>query len=401
VRGRVDAHFVDLGEKELKNIARPVRVFAVGTNIESEAASAPPNTASGAPHLSLLVLPFANLSSDPEQEYFVDGVTDSLTTDLSRLHGSLVIGRNTAFTYKGKPVDLKRIGRELNVRYVLEGSIQRSGQRIRVNVQLIDAESGSHLWAERFDKPVADLFDLQDEIVARLARVLAAKIAAAEARRAERAQNPDALDHYFRGWAWIYKGTTPDNLNRARDFFDRALKIDPDNVEALSSAAWVDVIFAKNFMPDDSPARLAAAEAAVTKALSLAPGHAIPHETMGMVYIYTNRADRGIEQFERALALNRNLPGAHGQIGIAKLFLGRPEEVERHMLATLRLSPHDTFAYVCLMYLGLANLVLARDDEAVVWLRQSIEANRNNPRAHFLLAAAFAYLGRFEEARVA
>src|SRR6202044_759979 len=151
--------------------------------------------------LSIVVLPFANIGGGPEEEHFVDGVTESLTTDLSRIRGSFVIGRNTAFTYKGKPVDLKQIGRELNVRYVLEGSVQRGGNRMRVNVQLIDAETGNHLWAERFDKPLADLFDMQDEIVARLAGALNAELVAAEARRSEQAPTPDSIDLFFQGLA--------------------------------------------------------------------------------------------------------------------------------------------------------------------------------------------------------
>ena len=193
VRGRIDADFVDLGEMALKNIARPVRVYAISARSQHGApvsSVSAPNEQSP-PHLSIVVLPFANMSGDPEQEYFVDGVTESLTTDLSRINGSFVIGRNTAFTYKGKHVDAKQIGRELNVRYILEGSVQRGGARMRVNVQLIDAESGKHLWAERFDKPVADLFDMQDEIVARLANALSAQLFAAEARRAERKPNPE------------------------------------------------------------------------------------------------------------------------------------------------------------------------------------------------------------------
>ena len=145
------------------------------------------------------MLPFANMGGDPEQDYFVDGVTESLTTDLSRINGAFVIARNTAFTFKGKAVDVKKLGRELNVRYVLEGSVQRGGNRLRVNVQLIDAETGNHLWAERFDKPVADLFDMQDEIVSRLANTLDAELIAAEARRAERSPHPDAMDLVFQG----------------------------------------------------------------------------------------------------------------------------------------------------------------------------------------------------------
>ena len=193
VRGKIDADFVDLGEKTLKNIARPVRVYALKIGSESAApapSAAAPNT-QGPPRLSMVVLPFANMGGGAEQEHFVDGVTESLTTDLSRIRGAFVIGRNTAFTYKGKAVDLKQIGRELNVRYVLEGSVQRGGNRMRVNVQLIDAETGNHLWAERFDKPLADLFDMQDEIVARLANALNAQLVAAEARRAEQAPNPE------------------------------------------------------------------------------------------------------------------------------------------------------------------------------------------------------------------
>jgi TolB-like protein len=174
VRGKVGVEFADLGEQNLKNIARSVRTYAVIWDEPSpatEAERARPGTLLP-PRLSIVVLPFANLTDDPEQDYFVDGVTESLTTDLSRISGSFVIGRHTAFTYKGKAVDLKQIGREVNVRYVLEGSVQRSGNQLRVNVQLVDAETASHLWAERFDKPIADLFDMQDEIVARLARAL-------------------------------------------------------------------------------------------------------------------------------------------------------------------------------------------------------------------------------------
>src|SRR5271154_625552 len=177
----------------------------------------------------MIVLPFANIGGDPEQEHFVDGVTESLTTDLSRIRGAYVVARNTAFTYKGKPLDVKTVGRELNVRYVLEGSVQRGGNRMRVNVQLIDAEAGNHLWAERSDKPLADLFEMQDEIVARLAGSLNAQLVAAEARRAERTPNPNSIDLYFQGMALLHKGWTPDNLARACSFFDRALLTDPGN----------------------------------------------------------------------------------------------------------------------------------------------------------------------------
>src|SRR6516164_9157617 len=176
VRGKVPVEFTDLGEQTLKNIARPILAYTVGQSANARQTAPPP---SSAPRLSLVVLPFANIGGDPEQEYFVDGVTESLTTELSRINGAFVIARNTAFTFRGKPVDVKKLGRELNVRYVLEGSVQRGGNRLRVNVQLVDAETGNHLWADRFDKPVADFFDLQDEIVARLANMLNAELTAA------------------------------------------------------------------------------------------------------------------------------------------------------------------------------------------------------------------------------
>ncbi len=208
VKGRLDLAVSDLGPTQLKNIAEPIRVYAldVGTPAVAKPTPSPAPEKSAPPRLSMVVLPFANIGGDPEQEHFVDGVTESLTTDLSRIRGSIVIGRNTAFTFKGKPFDVKTISRELNIRYVLEGSVQRGGNRMRVNVQLIDAETGNHLWAERFDKPLADLFDMQDEIVARLAGALNAQLVAAEARRAEQAPTPDSMDLYFQGLGMVQQG---------------------------------------------------------------------------------------------------------------------------------------------------------------------------------------------------
>ena len=193
VKGRLDLKVTDLGPIQLKNMAEPIRVYSLQVGVPAQAKPAPflAPEKSAPPRLSIVVLPFANIGGDPEQEHFVDGVTESLTTDLSRIRGAVVIARNTAFDYKGKQLDVKTIGRVLNVRYVLEGSVQRGGNRMRVNVQLIDAETGNHLWAERFDKPLADLFDMQDEIVARLAGALNAQLIAAEARRAEKAPNPE------------------------------------------------------------------------------------------------------------------------------------------------------------------------------------------------------------------
>ena len=273
VKGRLDLAVSDLGPTQLKNIAEPIRVYSleVGQPAQAKPAPAPAPEKSAPPRLSIVVLPFANIGGDAEQEHFVDGVTESLTTDLSRIRGAVVIARNTAFTYKGKPLDVKTIGRELNVRYVLEGSVQRGGNRMRVNVQLIDAETGNHLWAERFDKPLADLFDMQDEIVARLANALNAQLVAAEARRAEQAPNPDSMDLYFQGLAWLNKGRTPDNVAQARGFFDRALTADPDNVDALIGSARADAIERAQFLCDRSHGGLRGGRSQVDQSLVVGP----------------------------------------------------------------------------------------------------------------------------------
>jgi TolB-like protein/class 3 adenylate cyclase/Flp pilus assembly protein TadD len=403
VRGRIDAHFVDLGEKNLKNIARPVRVFAVkiGSGGPAPAPSAIEQKRQDPPRLSLVVLPFANIGGDPEQEHFVDGVTESLTTDLSRIRGAVVIARNTAFTYKGKPFDVKAIGRELNVRYVLEGSVQRGGNRMRVNVQLIDAETGNHLWAERFDKPLADLFDMQDEIVSRLANALNAQLIAVEARRAEQAPTPDSMDLYFQGLAWFNKGLTPHYMTQSRSYFDRALIADPNNVDALIGLAGVEAIEGVNSFATDPLGSFAAAEAKLTEALSLVPDHAVGHMWLGLVYIWTKRAAEGIAKFEHALALDLNLARAEGAIGFGKILSGRAEETEAHVSEALRLSPRDTVAFVWITHVGLAKNLLGVWEQGVAWCRRAIEANRNYPRAYFQLALALAQLGRLDEARSA
>jgi TolB-like protein/class 3 adenylate cyclase len=400
VRGRVEAEFIDLGEKKLKNIARPVHVYAA--RIDTDRSGRAPGSAPSdvePPRLSIIVIPFANIGGDPEQDYFVDGVTESLTTDLSRIRGSFVIARNTAFTYRGKAIDITRIGRELNVRYALEGSVQRSGNRMRVNAQLIDAPTGSHLWAERFERPVVDLFEMQDEIVARIANTLNAQLIAVEARRAERAPTPDSIDLYFQGEAWVNKGVTFESMTMAREFFERALVLDPTNVDALASMSQVEANFAISLSTDDKAARFIAAEAAAAKALSLAPDHALAHLALGMVLGFTNRAAQGIAEYERALALDRNIAGAHALIGQNKLFIGRAEETEAHVLEALRLSPRDPWAYVWLLTAGFAACLLGRDEEAESWFRRSIEANRNYALCRFIHATVLAKAGRMDEAR--
>ena len=354
-----------------------------------------------APRLSILVLPFANIGGDRDQDYFIDGVTESLTTDLSRINGAFVIAHSTAFTFKGRTVEVTKLGRELNVRYVLEGSVQRGDNRLRLNVQLIDAETGAHLWADRFDKSVSDLFNMQDEIVSRLANTLNARLIEVEARRAELSLHADAMELYFQGRAWMNKGTTPEHLTRARGFFERALAIAPRSVDALVGLAGVDVTMGGNLLTDDQAPLFYAAETNVIKALSLAPDDALAHWVLGALYNFTNRAAQGIAECQQALALDRNLAGAHGSIGAAKFLMGRADETEDHILEAFRLSPRDTGAYWWCYCVARAKIQLGADADAASWLRRSIEANRNFPLSHFGLAAVLALLGAVDEARSA
>ncbi len=397
VQGRLEARMTDLGEKALKNIAHTVRVYAVaaGRDLEQHPAA---GTKSGPQRLSLVVLPFANLGGGAEQEYFVDGITESLTTDLSRISGAFVIARNTAFTYRAKPVDVREIGRDLNVRYALEGSVQRSGERMRVNVQLIDAETGAHLWAERFDKPVAELFDMQDEIVARIANAFSAQIVRVEARRAEKASDPDLLDYWFRGLDWIGKGINPESLAKAHECFEQAHAIDPNNVNAIVGLVFAEVIAIPMRVFERASESLASAEALILQALAAEPGNAMARYCLGLILLFSRRPEQAIAELERALAVDRNLAFAHAQIGFAKAVLGRAEETEGHVMEAMRLSPRDSGAYVWCDFLAVAKIMLGQEAEALDWCRRAVDTNRGYPMAHFHYSAALALCGRKEDA---
>ena len=445
VKGRLDLKVSDLGATHLKNIAEPIRVYSldgggVATTpsalaaVKQERGIPVPRTGSWTPrgpalaaalaallvlvaaaawyvldgrltkpaqagHLSIVVLPFENLSGDPSQDYFADGITENLTTDLSRLSGAFVIARNTAFTFRGKNVDAKEIGKELGVRYVLEGSVQRDQNQVRVNAQLIDAESGGHLWAERFDKPLADLFGMQDEIVASLASQLGAELITNEARRAERAPTPDSMDLYFQGMAWLNKGRNPGNVERARSFFERASALDPDNLDAAVGLAAAEVQGATGYYVDDRAERLASAEANLNRVLSQSPNNARAHYLIGRAFAQDKRGAQGIAESERALALNPNLASAHSLIGLAKLFDGHPEETESHELEALRVSPYDTEADVWVEYIALAKMHLGAYEEALAFFRRARELNPNYATGCFNMAADLVELGRLDEAR--
>jgi TolB-like protein/class 3 adenylate cyclase/Flp pilus assembly protein TadD len=396
VKGRLDLAVTDLGPTQLKNIAEPIRVYSLEVGQPAQAKPSPfAPEKSNPPRLSIVVLPFANMGGDPEQEYFVDGITGSLTTDLSRISGSFVIARNTAFTYKGKAVDLKQIGRELNVRYVLEGSVQRSRERMRINVQLVDVESGNHLWAERFDKPLADLFEMQDEVVVRLASQLSAELVSAEARRAGKSPNLDAYDLYFQGMAWLNRGTSHECSRHARSFFARALEIDPDHVDALIGSTHADIREVYSFEASERLTVLAAAEASLSRALSLSLDNAGAHLALSHVKSASNRPEQGLVEAELALALGGNVAQALQAKANAKLFSGFAEQAVECHLQVLRLSPRDPFVSNAI---GAAKLHLGEYEEARNWLGKSVVANPNYAMSHFFLAAALGQLGRIKEA---
>jgi tetratricopeptide (TPR) repeat protein len=312
----------------------------------------------------------------------------------------LVIARNTAFAYRGNRLDVRAIGRELSVRYVLEGSVQRSGERMRVSAQLIDAESGGHIWAERFDQPVAEMFDLQDAIVGRIATMLSAQLIAAAARRAEMKPTPDSMDLFFRGRAWLYRGVTPETIAEARPFFARARALDPENVYAIVGEAAA-CAFAAALGPADRDIAtlLAAAEIGAAKAVAVAPDYAEAHYAKGLALTFTKRSAQGVAAFERALGLNRNLVQAHAMLGFGKICLGRCEETEAHIHNAFRLSPLDPDTFMWMTFVGLAALHLGRNETAALWLNRSIDAYSGFPAAYFLLAAALGNLGQVGEAR--
>jgi len=352
------------------------------------------------PHISIVVLPFANLSGDANQDYFADGVTENLTARLSRLRGSFVIARNTAFTFKGRNVDAREIGKQLGVRYVLEGSVQRDQSQVRVNAQLIDAESGGHLWAGRFDGRLADLFQMQDQIVASLAGQLNAVLIADQARRAQRASNPNSMDLYFQGMAWSNKGLNSENLAQAHSFYERALALDPDNLPALTAKLNVELLLVGQSLVDDPAERLAAIEATLIKLLTRSPNNAVVHYLMCAVQIRTNRGAEGIAECERALALNPNMAHVRAQIGYARLLNGRPEETESHIREAIEASPRDANMYIWIGFIAAAKLYSGADEQAVAWLRRTLEFNRNYGIAHFYLSAALELLGRRDDAQV-
>jgi adenylate cyclase len=404
IRDKLPYPFEDRGEQSVKNIARPVRVFALRREAVANlpASSAPLATivsqSVGTPRLSIVVLPFANLSNDPEQQYFADGITEDLTTDLSRIADSFVISRNTAFTYRNKPVDTKQIGRELGVRYVLEGSVRRSGNQIRVTAQLIDAENDAHLWAERFAGDTGDLFALQNEITSRIAVALYLELIGAEATRPT--EHPDALDYILRGRAVSYKPPSREKYAESISLYERALALDPTSIEAQSYLAIYLAARAIDGVTDSAAADIVRAEGFAEQALAASPRSLIAHNAKGQVLRAQGRYDEAIPEYETVLALNRNYVHAYANIGQCKLFTGSIDEAIPIHEQAIRLSPRDPEIGIWYLRIGQAHLLRSRTGEAIIWFEKARNATPAHPGIRAWLASAYALKGGIERAAV-
>jgi len=445
VRAKLDLAVNDLGETQLKNIVHPVRVYLleVGKSARAKpvAEAKPPEptkrsvlvplaagiavlltvlaggawyflsatrtapVATNAPvradavHLSIVVLPFANLSGDPNQDYFADGITENLTTELSRIRNSFVIARNTAFTFKGKNIDAKQISKELGVRYVLEGSVQRDQNRVRVNAQLVDGETGAHLWADRFEESVSDLFKLQDEIVARLANSLGYELARAEAQRSVHSTDPDAIDLMMRGWAVLWQPMTKESTALARDYFERAIRIDPQNVEAMVGFAYARM--RASVYGWSTTADYAAQWDLLTKATAINPDYAFAYYVKSHVLFFTKQVPEAIEAAQTAVALDPNAANGYYAMGLAEGALKRCEQSIVHIKQAFALSPRDPIGGLWHSVLGFDEACLNRLDAAIGEFKQAIDAGYRTFFPYAYLAAVEAAKGNDAEAKVA
>jgi adenylate cyclase len=455
VEGKVEAHFTYAGSRALKNIAQPVRAYTAlvgidrrNKSIDRGAARSPWRRRSplrlaiilgaiilffvasrasnwyfgkdsdavaprplegllqrhGPPRFSIVILPFINLSGDPSQDYFADGITENLTTDVARIRGMTVIARNTSFSYKGKDIDARTVGKELNVRYVLEGSVQRDGDRVRVNAQLIDTRSGTHIWADRFDEARGDLFRLEDEIVARLANSLGNEVNSVESENAVemRSRNPDAIDLSLRALAAVNQsqlGSNREKVAEARALYDQALKLNPNDYFALIGSAWLDI--------EDLAYRhagrelIAHGEALVDRALVLAPEQAEPHVAKSMLAMLSRQPDVAATEAARAIELDANNPNGYGALAWSQTLSGHDQEALANIDKAITLSPRDPTLGFWLYLRGSALVNLKRYDEAAAAEQAAIDAHFSGWPAYLTMAVAYALKGDISKAQAA
>jgi TolB-like protein/Tfp pilus assembly protein PilF len=400
VRGRLDIGFEDLGEQTLKNIAWPVRVYRVQPTV----AAASPRPALPLPDKpSIAVLPFQNMSGDPEQEYFADGIVEEIITALSRIRWLFVIARNSSFTYKGRPVDVKQVGRELGVRYVLEGSVRKAGSRVRIAGQLVDASTGAHIWAERFEGTIEDVFDLQDQVTASVVGAITPKLEQVEIERTRRkpTESLDAYDYYLRGTAIVNQMTREANREALR-LFSKAIELDPDFALAYARAAHCYVFRKINGWIVDREQEVAEASRLSKRALELGKDDALALSFAGFALaVVAGDLDSGIAFTDRALVLGPNLAGAWYYSGAIRLFRGEPDTAIERVARAMRLSPLDVRMYAWQSVTGAAHFLAGRYDEATLWAMKSLRDQPNYLAAIRTLAASHALAGRLEEAQKA
>lgn len=404
VRGTVGPGVRDLGFLQLKNFEKPIRAYSLDPEA-SGSLDPKANEREGSRHHrpSVAVLPFNNLSGDPQQEYFSDGMTEDLTTELSRFSELLVIARNSAFQYKGKAVDIRQVGRELGARYVLEGSVRRSGDRVRIAAQLIDAVTGAHLWAERYDREVHDVFAVQDEVVRMIVAILAAHVNRAEIERVllKPPAAWEAYECYLRGaeaLALHQNRRTKASLHEARRLLEQSLAIDPDYARAAAVLSWTHLnAYLEPFDGDHlSPAALDRALELAETAVHLDARLPEARAQLGYVLLFKRQHDAAMAEFERAIALNPNF--IDYRYARALLFAGEPARAIEVLEANMRLDPFQPLMYST-SWMGQANYMLKRYGDAVRLLREFTSRRPDIQLPHLWLAAAYAQLGQLEQAR--
>jgi adenylate cyclase len=398
VKGKLDVGFQDMGPQEVKNITEPVRAYRV-LLVRLSAFDEPPLLPDKP---SIAVLPFVNLSGDPEQEFFADGMAEDIITGLSRYRWFFVIARNSSFTYKGRAVDVKQVAQDLGVRYVLEGSVRKAGTRMRVTTQLIDATAGTHIWAERYDRELEDIFAIQDEVTEAIVAAIAPEIGDVERERAQR-KPPDNLDAwglYQRGLAAYYL-STEEGLRSAIEQFDRVNEIDPTFAPAFAMAANARARYALHFIPDNRSELLNQAREKAYKAITLDPRDSTCLWTEGRVHSMLGRHEVAISKIEEAIALNPNDAMSRYFLGWALCFAGRSKEAIPHIDHAMRLSPRDIFLTGMMTYRAVALFDLERYEEAFECVQRASLSPNPRTMTFALLTAVLIRLGRQEEARAA
>ena len=400
VEAKLDLAFEDLGAQSVKNIARPVHAYRVVVEPGPGAVTVPglqPRRSPVTDKPSIAVLPFVNMSADPEQEYFSDGITEDLITDLAKISGLFVVSRNAVFLYKGKAVEPQRVSQELGVRYVLEGSVRKAGDRVRISAQLIDPTTGYHLWAERYDRDLTDIFALQDEITEKIVKALEVKLTEGEQQQVARryTENLEAYDYFLRGRAYEARATKETNA-QAREMFERAIELDPSFAGAyavLSHTHWRDW----SFQWSEDPQALERAFEAAKRAVALDDSLPLAHTYLGWAYVFRKQYEEAIAEGERAIVLDPNFAEGYARLGHILSLAGRPQEAVDSVKKAMRLDPHYRHSY--LYFLGHAYYAMEKYDEAIAALKKGVTRNPDLMVSHLLLAVIYSELGRKEEAQ--